>query len=434
MGLLARAWQWLAATEGGNAPSAVDNYWYRPVGQESATGVRVTPEMAMRLSAVYACGRIISRTIAAMPLKIYQQLDRGAQPVPMHPLYPLLARRPNPRQTAFEFRELMQWHLCFRGNAYAEIVPGPRGPNYGALNPIHPDRVTPVIKTDGSIAYEVLQPNGTKETLVQSEMFHLRGLSNDGLKGLSPISDFCIDTVGVALAAQETVGRSYKQGNMLSGVLSSPYKINDTAYEHMVQSWKDAYSGVRNAGKVAILEQDTKFTAVSVSSKDAELLASRRWHVTDIARIFNMPPHKIADMSAATYSNIEHQALEFLQDCMMPWIVQWEQTIARDLILESEQDSIFAKFNVDAMQRADIKTRFESYSLAIQNEVMNPNEAREKEDMNPYEGGDEYRNRMVNPQQTPATGAAGRQAQHRPADLRLLKFREVNAAHYREAA
>lgn len=411
---------------GGQNSSPWADWWYGPAGGALASsGMRVNPQTAMQLAAVYACVRAIARPIASIPLKTFRYLPRGKAEAPEFSLHRVLAMQPNQWQTSYEFREMMQSFLLLRGNAYAEIVPGPRGA-VQELRPINPDRVRVSRLPNHRLRYDVRQPNGGNVALNQEEVFHLRGYSENGMTGKSVIQDYCRDVIGLHLAGQESAARSYRNGAQLAGVLSGPKKLDKEAYEGMRDSWQQIYGDPTNAGKVAFLEQDFKFQAISVSPRDAELLASRQYGAVEIARIFGVPQHKIGILDKADFSNIEMQALEMVQDCLLPWVVQWEQAIWRDLIPPYQQDSFFAEFVLNGLLRADFETRMTGYGIAIQNEIMNPNECRALENMNPYEGGDVYRNRITNPDPAalPASNRGGKSSEEQ---LRTMIREEIVA-------
>ncbi len=266
-------------------------------------------------------------------------------------------------------------------------------------------------------------PNSGKPmTLTQEEMFHLRGLSSDGLVGRSVIQDYAFQTIGSAIATQEYGARFYANDASPSGVLTTPNKLEDKIRTNVVKSWHEAHSGA-NAHKTALLEQDLKFQPISITNRDAQLLESRRFQVSDIARIFGVPPHKIGDLDRATFSNIEQQNIEFATDTIRPWCVCWEQRIERDLIVENENDDYCAEFNMQGLLRGDTLSRFEAYQIGLQNKIYTPNEVRALENMNPLPGGDETMT-MVNtqqpggdPAQTPKKPKKAKKAPKTPASM-----------------
>lgn len=352
----------------------------------SSAGVYVNPQNAMAVSAVYACVKVISETLAWLPLVLYRHDGAGKRPDVQNPLYRLLYSSPNSWQTSFEFREMMMGHLLLRGNAFAEKVSSPRR-GIEQLIPLHPDRVQ-VFRQEGSgRVYQYTSPAGEKRVLLPSEMFHVMGPGEDGLVGMNPLQ--CQrEAIGLAITAQEFGARLFGNGTHLGGVLYHPKHLSVEAHENLKKTWDQSYQGVKKAGKTAILEEGMTFQTLNMTALDAQFLESRKFSVAEIARIFRVPPHKIADLERSTNNNIEHQSLEFVTDTMMPWLVRWEQAILRDLISDPTQH--FVKFRVQALMRGDAISRSKFYVSMLQNGVMSPNEVRELEDLNPREGGDEY--------------------------------------------
>lgn len=354
----------------------------------SASGVRVSAERSMQLSSVYACVNIIGKTQASLPFKVYRERLNGAgkDEVPDHPLSKVFYQ-PNSWQTSFEFVLMMQAHLLLRGNAYAQIVPGPLG-FVDQLIPLHPDRVNVYRLENNRIGYGVMQPTGPELKLTQDEMFHIRGLSSDGVKGRSVIEDYAFQTMGLAIATQEYGARFYANDATPSGVLTTPNKLEDKARDNIVKSWKANHGG-RNANGTALLEQDLKFQPIAITNRDAQLLESRKFQVADVARVFGVPSHKIGDYEHATFSNIEQLNIEFATDCIRPWCVAWEQRIVRDLLLETEREIYSVEFKLQGLQRGDMLSRFEAYQIGLQTQVYTPNEVRDFEGLNPRDGGDD---------------------------------------------
>lgn len=373
--------RWLAGT-----PAPEDDFWYTSnLGLTLPRSGRVSVEQARRLAAVYACERVLSMTMGSLPLKVYRFLpDGGKEEARDHPLYPVLSRRPNSWQTRFEWVRLMQSCVEMRGNGYSLIRSGPNGA-VDELIPMHPDTVTPKRLPNGRLIYEWRQPEGLLIPLLQDEVFHLRGLSSDGIIGLSPVSA-SPDVINSALDAQEYSSRHMRNDSRTTGVLEVPGTLKEQAVKNLRDSWQEAQTG-SNRGKVAVLEGGVKYNAIGVSPKDSQLLESKQYSRSEIASLFGVPPHKIGDLSRATFSNIEEQNIEFAQDAIRPRAVQWEQTISRDLILEP--DKYFAEFNLDALLRGNTLDRYTAYGQAIRDGWLTRNEARLSENKNPIEGLDE---------------------------------------------
>ncbi len=360
-------------------------------GPITSTGIRVNAETAMKLTAVYSAVRILAETIATLPLLVYRRTkDDGKERAADYFLYPLLHDQPNEEQTSVEFREMLQGHLALRGNAYAQIDRKMGRPD--RLVPLHPDRVE-VRREKGELVYKVNPTSGPAYVLRRSagEILHLRGLSSDGVMGLNPIELFR-EAMGLGLAYEEYSGRLFGNGANINGVLETPQAMSDEALKRFRKLWQENYGGVGNAGKTAILEQGMKWQAIGIAPKDAEFIVSRKFQVTEIARIFRVPPHMLADLERSTFSNIEHQSLEFVRDTIRPWLVRWEQALTRDLIPPEDRSEYFVEFLIEGLLRGDFKTRYDAYAIGRNNGWLSANDIRRMENMNPLppEQGDVY--------------------------------------------
>lgn len=354
-------------------------------------GPRVTAESAERASAVYACVRVVSEDVAKLPLILYRRrADGGKDRATDHPLYRLLHDKPNPWQTSFDFRQTGQRALELRGNGYGWKEKDNRG-RVVALWPIHPDRVSVKINPDTrGLFYEVRpaswQPGGKIVVLPRRDVVHIAGPSDDGIIGKSTIQ--CArEAIGIALSAEKHQSRTFTNGARLGGILSHPGKLDQPAQDNILKSWVANFSGPENVGKTALLGEGMEFKPVAMTNEDAQFLELRGAQTAEIARFFRIPPHKIADLSKATFSNIEHQALEYVTDSLMPRLVRWEQRLTHDLLDEDEiAEGYFFEFLVDGLLRGDIKSRYEALQIARQNGVINANEWRSLENMNPRDG------------------------------------------------
>jgi HK97 family phage portal protein len=371
--------RWFAGT-----PNDADDFWYQPITGLTLSGQRVTPDSSLRTAAVYACVRVLTETIASLPLIVYRREDNGGKTrARNHPLFTLLHDQPNSWQTAYEFIEMMQGHLEMRGNAYAEIIPGRRG-FVDQLIPLHPDKVEVEVLKNGQLDYLYRERPGNIRRIEQDMMFHVRGWGSNGYVGSSPIA-LAAEAVGMSLAAQEYGARFFENDASPGGVLEHPGSLkNDAAAKRMRDSWQEAHTG-KNRSKIAILEQGLKYTQIGLTNKDAQFLESRKFQAEEIARIFRVQPHKIGLLDKATFSNIEHQAIEFVVDTIRPRVRRWEQAIQRDLILQ--KGTFFAEFLIDGLLRGDIKSRYEAYKIALGGAgspaFMRVNEVRVTENMNP---------------------------------------------------
>ena len=377
---------------GGLSASADDrspwgDFYFEPVSARTGSGMRVSPDSALRLAAVYACVRILAETMASLPLVIYQRRsDGGKDKVTDHWLYRLMAKRPNRFQNPFEWREMLQGHLALRGNAYNQIITNARG-EIIELMPIHPDRVKIELLASGEYRDRVTDRAGTEILMPRGEVWHLRGLSSDGLIGMSPI-ELARENLGMALAAQDYGARFFaNDAKPTGGWIEFPGSFKDSEAKKVFrESYQSAQSGA-NRGKVLVLENGMKFHEVGVTNKDAQFLELRKFQITDIARLFRVPPHMIADLERATFSNIEQQSLEFVMHTMTPWAERWEASIEADLLLDS--DDIEIEFDFANLMRGDAASRSSYYQSGIQNGWLTRNEARIAENLNPLDGLDE---------------------------------------------
>lgn len=387
MDVLAR----LFAVEGGSPPGPADDFWYTSTpGVVSATGMRVGAEQAETVSAFYRGVQLLSNTVAMLPLLLYRRLpDGGKERAPGHPLYDVLHTRPNPWQTSFEWRRTMMRHIILRGNGYNRIVEGPRG-FADQLDPIHPDLVTPEQVESKRILYHVKHPKThLTTTYTQDQIFHLRGTSDDGVTGKSVIA-WARDSIGLAMATEGYAARLFGQGAMHGGVIKMPpgMPLTPEASKRMADSFQRATSGPGNWHKPVILELGAEWKETTMTAEDSQYLLSRKFSVTEMARWLGVPPHKIYDLDRSTNNNIEHQALEWLTDDLIAWLVLWEQAISRDLILATS--TYFAEHNVDALMRGDSASRGEFYSKLFNIGAVSQNEVRVRENMNRIENGDTY--------------------------------------------
>ncbi|MBT2215843.1 phage portal protein [Virgibacillus dakarensis] len=372
-------------------------------GAKTHSGVTVNEENAMTSTAVYASQKVIFETVASLPLIIYQKQNKGKARAPDHHLYQLLHDQPNEEMTAFTFRELMQHHLLTWGNAFAEKEIDQAGRTI-ALWPLNPAQ-TIVERNPRSkeLEYTTITPDGLSFKLPRHRVFHIPGLG-DGLVGKSPIR-MHREAIGLAKATEEFGSRFFGDGAKPSGIIEYPGALDDEAYERFVKDTRDAHSGLSKSHKLMILEQGLKYHQVGIPPEDAQFLETRKFQTTEIARIYRVPPHMIGDLEKATFSNIEHQGIEFVVHTIRPWLVRWEQAIKMQLVTPGDKRNFFAEFLVDGLLRGDIKSRYDAYAIARQNGWMSADDIRDLENQNPLpdgQGGNEY---LVNGNMIPISQA-----------------------------
>lgn len=377
MGFLSRLMGNARALERRDTPSS----WDLMVGRGDVDGVPTSPHFAENLSAIFACVQIISETVATLPLVVYRLRGEGKSPAPDHPVARLFSREPNTLQTPVEFLEMVTAHCLLRGNAYAEIVRDNRGAP-AELIPLHPDRVAVLrIPRTRRVVYDVSDPEGGTRRLLAEEMLHLKDRSDDGWVGKSRLAR-ARETFQTAAATERFAGATYRNGASLSGVLSMPDRLTEAAAKRLSASF-DEHKGAGNAGKVAVLEEGLKWTAISVSPIDAQMLESRRFSVEQIARLFRVPPPVLGDLSHGSYSNVTELGRWFYQHTIMPWLTKWERTIERSLFSEEGRRTHEVEFDADALVRGDMLARFQAYRIGREIGLYSANDLRRFESLNP---------------------------------------------------
>lgn len=360
--------------------------------RNSASGMNVTPDTALKVSSVYRAVSILAQTYASMPLDVYRVEQDGNKVVDTsHPNHVLLHDQPNKWQTSFEWREMMAGHYALRGRCYSEIISA-GGKAIAELVPLHPDRVRPFRAPDGRLAFEYTPIDGPSRIILQSEMhfMHAMTLSQDGVTPLSPITAYR-EAVGLALATEEHGAKLFSNGTRLGGVLTMQGYIKDDARrKKLLEGFNNAYSGVGNAHKTALLEEGMDWKSLGMTSEDAQFLESRKFQIAEIARIFGIPLHKLAELDRSTNNNIEHQGIEFVQDTILPGATRWEQAIKRDLFFGKWKATHCAEFDLDGLMRGDSAQRAASYASGRQWGYLSANDIRRREKMNPIVDGDIY--------------------------------------------
>lgn len=276
----------------------------------TSAGKRVTERTALQTSAVYACIRILSESVAGLPIHVYRyRADGGSERVFDHPLYHLLHDQPNPEITSFAFRETLMLHLLLYGNAFAQIIRDGRG-RVLALYPLLPDRMTVSRSKSGRLAYtyrrsegeSTLDPQAREVTLRDDEVLHIPGLAYDGLIGYSPIM-LAKNSIGMAMATEEYGASFFANNAQPGGVLEHPGVLKDA--EKLRESWNQAYRGSRNANRIAVLEEGMTYRPIGIPPEQAQFLETRKFQLNEIARIFRIPPHMIGDLDKSSFNNIE---------------------------------------------------------------------------------------------------------------------------------
>ncbi len=361
-------------------------------GSVSASGSVVNERTAFNVAVIGTCVSLISRTIATLPVGIFERTPdgRGKKPAAGHPLERVL-QKPNGWQTRAELVQMLQAHLLLRGNAYAwenwVEIPG-AGLQLTELIPLHPDRVQVEQREDWSLVYTLVQKNGQRVTLPSDEVLHLRGLSTDGFMGRSILDDLR-DPIGVALSTQEYSSRFWKDDATPPIVLRHPMALSPAAKSNIETSWSDTY-GSKDKRRIAVIEEGMDIKQLAFTPNDSQMLQTRQFTRGELAAAFHVPPHMIGDTEKSTSwgTGIEQQQIGFLTFAINPWLECWEQRLNQNLI--TAPNRFFVEFNVNGLLRGDATARSNFYWRMIQMGAMSPNEVRSFENMNPIAQGDVY--------------------------------------------
>jgi HK97 family phage portal protein len=376
--------------------SVFGDYWFKPFG--FTTGMqRVTPATAMGLPVVYSCVKVIAESFAIMPFELYQPKADGRSRtlVRKHWLWRLFRKSPNRFQTPFEWRLMLMGHLALRGNAYCQITATSRG-EITELLPLHPDRMCVELEKDaeGGVTgyhYKYTDQNGREIRYTRGEIWHLRGMSDDGYMGLSPIA-LAREAIGEGLAIQSYSSRFFANdarpgGGWIEMAAGTTFGSKEKKLDFR-ESWQQMQGGV-NRGKVAVLEGGMKYHELGLNNRDSQFIEARAAKKSEIAAIWRVPPHKIADLTDATYSNIEQQSIEFWTDCMLPWAELWESSIEYFLVGPDHPQDLECEFDMRRMMRGDSTARGNYYKNGIFAGWLTRNEARVEEGYDPLPGLDE---------------------------------------------
>lgn len=372
-----------------------DERQWQPLGFSSnltSSGVRINPANALTVSAYYDGIRIISEDIAKLPFPTFRKLDRGREEAPEHPVYRLLKREPNENMSAMSFRETMTGHAISWGGGFALIERDGRGTPL-RLDIVHPSRVKTEIDKQGRTFYEVgINRDRTSiETIIvlQPNMFHLHGMSEDGVNGYS-VASLGAESLGRAISQERFSSSFFRSGSSPKGALRFAKKFRDQEeLERLRNQWQETYSGLDGWHKPIILEQGAEWQQITIPPEDAQMIESQNFSVTDIARWLRIAPHKLGLLENATFSNIEEQNIDHINDTLLPWMVRWEEECTRKLFV-GEEDVFFAKHDTKELLRGNSEARSAFLREMFNIGALSQNEVRQENGMNPIEDGDVY--------------------------------------------
>ncbi|HDL5186381.1 TPA: phage portal protein [Mannheimia haemolytica] len=356
----------------------------------TGAGEYVSPHNAESLPAVLNAVNVIAQAVAAMPCYLFEVNAEGRKRIENHSVEYLLNEMPNRNQTPYQFKEVMMRHVLLNGNAYAVIGWNSKG-QPETLTPYPPYSVNVQRAITGDYFYQITDLNGKVRNYFQDEILHLRYASNDGFMGRSPIT-VCREAVGLGLAQQKHGSSVMKNGLMAGGIVTTAEWFDQSKGQKAMEALK-RYQGAKNAGKTPILEGGMEYKQLGMSNQDAEWLASRKFTIEDIARIFNISPIFLQDYSHSSYANFSEASRAFLGQTLRPHLVNFEQQLKDALMIDLTSNSkkrYVVEFDTSDLLRTNQQERFSSYDVAIKCGILSPNEARKREGLPPYVGGDEF--------------------------------------------
>lgn len=354
----------------------------------ASSGIHVTVDTALTYSAFFAAVQLIAGDVASLPLKVYRRLPNGGRErMPQHPLSRMLDSIANPESAAMNVRETITAHCLVTGNGYAEIARNQYGQPV-ELHPLSPDRVT-VLRDGPRLRYRVTNYNGADTFIDAEDMFHLRGLSLDGIVGVSVVR-YARESLGLALASERYGGTYFSNNCQIGGLLRHPGQLSPQARKNLLEAVNVQHRGVASAHKLLLVEEGVEYTPFGLSNEDSQFLESRQFQVAEICRWFNLNPVKLSDMSRATYSNAEQSAIDYYTNTLRRWLTRWEAEIQLKLVAPSERSQMFAEHLTDAILRGDIATRYAAYRSGREGGWLSINDIRRMENLDPVDGGDDF--------------------------------------------
>ena len=374
-----------ASPENPKTPLSNPANWLTDLFGSSSAGMNVTPNTALGLPGVYSAVRLLSESVAMLPLQIYEDSGTSKDLRKDHALYYLIHTKPSPFMTSYQWRQLMVTDITLWGNHYSLIMERD-GTVPTSLMPFPPKDVS-ISVVDGKLWY-IFETNQGKKIFDSSNVIHVKGLGFDGIRGKSVIS-IMRNNLGLGLAAQQTGSTFFKKGMKLDYAIEGAGQLSREGLENLRKTLAK-YEG--SDGNKTFLPLDMGMTVkqIGVPPGDAQFLESRKFSVTDIARMFRIPPPLLYDLERATFSNISELVLSYVKFSLTPLLANIEQELNDKLLQEREKGVFNIEFNVEGLLRGDVKQRSEYYKTMIQNGILSPNEVLRKENMNGYAGGDQH--------------------------------------------
>ena len=382
----------LRASAGSPAPH--DDFWY---DREPNTGfaydgsaIRVTPETSLRVSAVLGCVRTLAESVAMAPLNVHRRLDNGGSEIARdHWLQPILHRRPGPHITSFAWRETAMTCLGLRGNFVSLRIGGRGTGRPTGFEPLHPDRLRIDLTTSGALRYHYRGLDNVEQIYSESQVLHLRAMSEDCRIGLSPLRDFMRSAIELAITAEQHGVSTLRNRARPDIVLLNEAPMTPEQALDLRNTWDMTYRGPVNSGKTAVASGGLKPEQLGINHSELQYIEQRKFQIEEICRIFRVPPPIIGHLDRATFNNIDSLIRFFIQFALMAWFERLEQQYEQELLSPDEQDEYFVKHNANGLLRGNAAERAAFYRDMSNTGSITRNEIREREDLNPIEGLDE---------------------------------------------
>jgi HK97 family phage portal protein len=373
-------------------PKAWDKSLWNLYGSQSLSGEVVNETTALTYSAVFNAVSLISGTIGALPLHLMQRKGDKKAIVDNRKLYTIMHDSPNPYMTAMAFREALMAHVLTWGNGYAEIIRDGYG-DVAQLWPMTPNRVVPKMK-DGSLVYEIRVEPGQTVILPREKVMHIPGLGFDGFMGYSVIA-MARKSIGLGMAMETFGATFFGQGTNPSAIVSHPGKLTEQGHANLQSSLIAAASGLGKFHKLLLMEEGMTMQKYGIPPNDCQFLESRQFQIPEIARWFNLPPHKLKDLTKSSFSNIESEQTSFYVDTILPWLVRLEQNYQMQLLTASDKSlsgygRLYFKHSAEGILRGDTAARTALYTGMFNVGALSPNDIRALEDLDPIPGGNDH--------------------------------------------
>jgi HK97 family phage portal protein len=353
-------------------------------GGVSGSGVSVDKNTALTFTAVWSAVRLLSESISILPVNVYEREKNGDKSLAeKNSVYNLVHNQPNYYMSSVAFFEKCMMDLCLSGNSFIQIIRNGGG-SPESLLPLNTQDIT-VKVNNGSIFYQSQTKN---EIYDDYDILHFKGVSQDGIMGLSPITQNS-NAIGWGISLEEYGSKYFVNSAKISGVLETDRALSEEAIERLKNSFSNTYNKLQNSQSTAILEEGLSFKPISISPEQSQFLASRIFSITEVARMFNIPTFMLQEHSKSSFNNIESLSQSYVTYSLMPYIRRMESEMNRKLFKTNESGKIFVEFNVNGLLRGNIKDRTEAYKTGINNGYLSINEVRRKENLNSVADGDD---------------------------------------------